>query len=337
MQVGRWAQGSWRCLRCWRGLDPLAPAPTPCDQHASLLAGAARLGSRGGCRRGGGCGQGAGRGQGARAGKRLQRLRHGSASLCLCRRADGMAVFTGSQLAAGCGRSSRWCVCPLVRASRPAACVPPLQVAVAAAVAEKDAQLHAAQEALRQQLQQQLQQAEAELEVGACVNALLAWRNGMPTFPPPPACLHAAAPSLPACMPRLPRLPAGHRVGGHGPQGGAAGGAAAPAGGSSAGSAGAQLAQQAAIRPSAGWLAGASPTVFLPRLPDACRPPRLLPLQPWLPPLARSAARSTRRCSSGARSWRRSLLWRARKSRLVWGGGGGLPTVCWVGAAATRY
>lgn len=49
-----------------------------------------------------------------------------------------------------------------------------LQVAVAAAVAEKDAQLHAAQEALKRQLQQQLQRAEAEMEVGGWAPCALA-------------------------------------------------------------------------------------------------------------------------------------------------------------------
>ena len=50
--------------------------------------------------------------------------------------------------------------------------LPLLQVAVAAAVAEKDAQLHEAQEALQRQLQRQLQQAEAEMEVGGWGGAL---------------------------------------------------------------------------------------------------------------------------------------------------------------------
>jgi hypothetical protein len=64
---------------------------------------------------------------------------------------------------------------------------PLLQVAVAAAVAEKDAQLHAAQEALKRQLQQQLQRAEAEMEVGC-------WG------PLPSLCTACACPPAAGCM-----------------------------------------------------------------------------------------------------------------------------------------
>lgn len=78
-----------------------------------------------------------------------------------------------------------------------------LQIAVAAAVAEKDAQLHAAQEVLKKQLQLQLQQAEAELEVGVPLGRLRvspAATGGVLHCYVLAVCMRCLYISLPACL-----------------------------------------------------------------------------------------------------------------------------------------
>ena len=236
----------------------------------------------------------------------------------------------------------------------------PVQIAVAAAVAEKDAQLHAAQEAVRHELQLQLQQAEAELEVGsrggrrAKGKEGVAWRPTVsgnrlttcscllgslqhvvlprlllgPSLPPSPAALltstHCAPHALPlqhtvtATVERKDAELAALR--GHLEEAQAR---AQVEGGRRA------VACSLCVQSHAFWLlppllarapaCGRAHLTNTPLLPPCpFRPPPQPPQPPRrLPPQAAWLQRSTRRCRLGARSWRRSLRWRARRFRWV--------------------